>query len=69
MICIGDMGGGKGFYIHSNSWFGGDTQVLQMGHLPYTHKIAYKELFFRKGGKVPTWGLPFAKWTNETFKF
>lgn len=69
VICIGDMGGGNGFYIHSNSWFGGETQVLQMGHIPYAQKLAYKELFFRSGGKVPNWGLPFSKWASETFKF
>lgn len=69
VICIGDMGGGKGFYIHSNSWFGGDTQVLEMGHVPYAQKIAYKELFFRRGGKVPNWGVPVAKWASETFRF
>lgn len=69
VICIGDMGGGKGFYIHSNSWFGGDTQILQMGHVPYAQKIAYKELFFKPGGKVPNSGLPFAKWATETFRF
>ena len=69
VICIGDMGDGKAFYIHSNSWFGGDTQVLEMGHVPYAQKIAYKELFFRSGGRVPNWGLPFAKWATERFHF
>lgn len=27
VCCIGDMGDGKGFYIRSNTWFGGDTAV------------------------------------------
>lgn len=69
VVCIGDMGNGKAFYIHSNSWFGGDTQILQLGHIPYQLKLAYKEMFFRSQGKVPNWGLPFAEWTSETFKF
>jgi sulfide:quinone oxidoreductase len=65
VLCIGDMGGGKAFYIHSNSWFGGDIQELQMGRLPFAQKVAYKEIFFRNHGKVPAWGVPFAKWSAE----
>ncbi|GAB4387300.1 NAD(P)/FAD-dependent oxidoreductase [Albidovulum sp.] len=67
VICIGDMGGGKAFYIHSNSWFGfgGDTQILEMGRLPYAQKVLYKEMFFRNHGKIPNWGLPLAQWTAE----
>ena len=68
VICIGDMGGGKAFYIHANSWFGGDIQELQMGYLPYAPKIAYKEMFFRNHGKIPNWGMPVAKWTAENIK-
>jgi sulfide:quinone oxidoreductase len=65
VLCIGDMGGGKAFYIHSDSWFGGDTQELEMGRIPYLQKIAYKEVFFRNHGKIPSWALPAAKWTAE----
>ena len=68
VICIGDMGGGKAFYIHSNSWFGGDIQELQMGYLPFAQKLAYKEVFFRNHGKVPGWGLPLAEWSAEKFR-
>ncbi|HHB80619.1 MAG TPA: pyridine nucleotide-disulfide oxidoreductase, partial [Aliiroseovarius sp.] len=68
VVCIGDMGGGKAFYIHSNSWFGfgGDIQVLEMGRMPYAQKLLYKEMFFRNHGKIPNWGLPAAKWAAET---
>ena len=65
VICIGDMGGGKAFYIHSNSWFGGENQELRMGYLPYAQKLAYKEMFFRMHGKIPNWGLPLAEWSTE----
>lgn len=70
VVCIGDMGGGKAFYIHSNSWFGfgGDTQELEMGRLPYAQKVLYKEMFFRNDGKIPNWGLPAAKWSAENIK-
>lgn len=68
VVCIGDMGGGKAFYIHSDSWFGGDTQELQMGRLPYAQKVLYKEMFFRNHGKIPNWGLPAAKWSAEHVK-
>jgi sulfide:quinone oxidoreductase len=65
VVCIGDMGDRKGFYIHSNAWFGGRTEVLRAGHIPHTLKMAHKEMFFRRGGKVPDWGVPFAEWTAE----
>lgn len=65
VLCIGDMGGGKAFYIHSDSWFGGNTQELEMGRIPYLQKVAYKEVFFRNHGKVPSWALPTAKWAAE----
>ncbi|MBK7249703.1 MAG: FAD-dependent oxidoreductase [Gammaproteobacteria bacterium] len=66
VVCIGDMGGGKAFYIRADSWFGGETQVLRMGRIPYLQKIAYKEVFFRAGGRVPDWGLPVAEWVSES---
>lgn len=65
VLCIGDMGGGKAFYIRSDSWFGGNTQELEMGRIPYLQKLAYKEVFFRNHGKVPSWALPAAKWAAE----
>ncbi len=67
VVCIGDMGGGKAFYIHATSWFGGDIQELRMGRLPYAQKLAYKEMFFRNHGRVPNWGLPLAEWSAEKF--
>ncbi len=68
VVCIGDMGGGKAFYIHATSWFGGDIQELRMGHLPYAQKLAYKEMFFAHHGRMPNWGLPLAEWSAETVK-
>lgn len=65
VVCIGDMGGGKAFYIHSTSWFGGDIAELEMGRIPYLEKLAYKQVFFRNNGKVPSWSLPVAQWTAE----
>ena len=58
VFCIGDIGGGEGFYIRSNSWFGGDTQVLKMGRVPY---MQYKTLFFETDGRTPVWGLDVAQ--------
>jgi sulfide:quinone oxidoreductase len=57
VLCIGDMGDGKAFWIHSNSWFGGDMQKLKMGRVPYFLKMRYRDLFFVNDGKVPAWGL------------
>ena len=65
VMCIGDMGEGKAFYVRSNAWFGGHDEVLKMGRVPYTQKMLYKELFFATGGKIPGWSLPLATWTAE----
>lgn len=65
VFCIGDMGSGKAFYIRSNSWFGGDTQVLKMGRVPHFLKMRYKDIFYRKHGKVPDWGLDAAELMAE----
>lgn len=58
--CIGDMGDNMAFYIRSNTWYGGDVEVLKMGHIPFLLKMQYKNLFFRTRGKMPEWGLDFS---------
>jgi sulfide:quinone oxidoreductase len=58
IICFGDMGDNKGFYIHSNQWYGGDTSVFKMGFTYYAMKVAFKELYYETGGKPPGWGIP-----------
>jgi len=65
VVWVGETGDRKGFYVHSDAWYGGKTEVLRTGHLPYALKMAHKEMFFRRGGKVPDWGVPFAEWTAE----
>ncbi|QTR47781.1 FAD-dependent oxidoreductase [Thiothrix litoralis] len=67
VFCIGDMGGGKGFYIRSNAWFGGDTQILKMGRIPYLLKMQYKTLFMTTKGKTPPWGNEVAEFLAEKF--
>jgi sulfide:quinone oxidoreductase len=58
ILCFGDIGAHQGFYIYSNTWFGGDTSVFKMGHAPYAMKLAFKEMYFRTGGKPPVFGVP-----------
>jgi len=58
ILCFGDIGGFKGFYIYSDTWFGGHTSVFKMGHAPYAMKLAFKEMYFRTGGKPPRFGVP-----------
>jgi len=58
ILCFGDMGGRQGFYIHSDLWFGGKTAVFKMGFAPYAMKLAFKETYFRTGGKPPALGVP-----------
>ncbi|MHB1084442.1 MAG: NAD(P)/FAD-dependent oxidoreductase [Thiobacillus sp.] len=61
VLCIGDMGNHQAFYIRSNSWYGGDTQILKMGRVSAFLKTQYKTLFFKTHGKVPPWGLDTAE--------
>jgi NADH dehydrogenase, FAD-containing subunit len=65
VYCIGDMGANQAFYIRSNTWFGGDTEVLKMGHVPFLLKMQYKNLFFKLKGKMPEWGLTFSQLMGE----
>ncbi len=65
VLCIGDMGDGKAFWIHSNSWFGGDMQKLKLGRVPYFLKMRYRDLFFANDGKIPAWGLEAAELIAE----
>jgi sulfide:quinone oxidoreductase len=58
IICMGEMGHHRAFYIHSNAWYGGDISVFKMGYLYYALKIAFKEMYFFTGGKPPAWGVP-----------
>lgn len=65
-FCIGDMGEGKAFYVRSNSWFGGQDDVLKMGRVPYRLKMSYRDLFFLTHGKVPGFGLNLAQFAVES---
>lgn len=65
VYCIGDMGANQAFYIRSNSWYGGDYQILKMGRVPYLLKMQYKNLFYRSKGKMPLWGLDAAQLMAE----
>lgn len=65
IFCFGDMGNNKAFYIHSDTWYGGKTSIFKSGYSIYALKLAFKELYFRTGGKVPRWGLPLSKFIAE----
>ncbi|HLH66265.1 MAG TPA: FAD-dependent oxidoreductase [Solirubrobacteraceae bacterium] len=58
ILCFGDIGGHRGFYIHSDTWYGGSTSVFKLGHAPYAMKLAFKEMYFRTGGRPPAFGVP-----------
>jgi len=61
LICMGDMGGHKGFYMHTNEWWGGDTSILKMGYTPHALKMGFKAMYYTLGGKIPSWGLPISE--------
>lgn len=65
IICFGDMGGHKGFYIHSDTWFGGNTSVFKMGYMSWAMKMGFKEMYFRTGGKPVSWGMPATEFTMD----
>jgi sulfide:quinone oxidoreductase len=66
VFCIGDMGHRKGFYIHSDTWYGGKLSVLKMGHIFYGMKLAFKEMYYRTGGKIPSWSIPLSELIADT---
>jgi len=66
IICMGDMGGDKAFYVHSTEWYGGDISILEMGYRYYAMKLGFKEMYFHTGGKPPGWGVPFTEWVAES---
>ncbi len=57
ILCIGSMGLKQAFYIHSNTWFGGDISELHFGTVEYALKNEYRRMFYRNGGKISPWGL------------
>ena len=57
VMCFGDMGHDKAFYIHSDLISGGKTGVLKMGHKYFMMKMGFKEMYFALGGKTPGWGI------------
>lgn len=61
LVCMGDMGGAKGFYMHTNEWWGGDISILKMGYTPHALKMGFKTMYYTVGGKIPTWGLPLSE--------
>ncbi|MDE3124909.1 MAG: FAD-dependent oxidoreductase [Bacteroidota bacterium] len=57
LLCMGDMGGIKGFYMRTNEWWGGKETHLEMGVTPYALKMGFKQMYYTLGGKIPHWGL------------
>ncbi|MBS1522167.1 MAG: FAD-dependent oxidoreductase [Bacteroidetes bacterium] len=57
ILCMGDMGGIKGFYMRTNEWWGGKESHLEMGITPYLLKMSFKQMYYTLGGKIPHWGL------------
>ena len=58
-------GEGKAFYAHTNTWFGGSAEVLEMGRLPYRMRMGHGDPFFLTSGKVPGFGTNLAELTRS----
>lgn len=65
IICMGEMGHHKAFYIHSDAWYGGDISVFKMGYVYYAMKLGFKEMYYRTGGRPPSWGIPLTELVAE----
>ncbi|GAA5520201.1 FAD-dependent oxidoreductase [Aliifodinibius salicampi] len=65
LICMGDMGSHKGFYMHTDEWWGGDTSILKMGYTPHMLKMGFKSMYYTTGGKIPSWGLPLSEFIAD----
>lgn len=65
VVCYGDLGNGKGFYIHSNSWYGGTTQLFKKGRIYHDLKLGFKTTYFAMGGKVPHWQWKLGTWVGD----
>ncbi len=61
VVCFGDMGSHKGFYMHTDEWWGGKTSILKMGYTPYILKMGFKTMYQTLGGKIPGWGMPMSE--------
>ncbi len=57
LLCMGDMGGIKGFYMRTDEWWGGKESHLEMGFTPYALKMGFKQMYYTLGGKIPHWSL------------
>ncbi len=65
VMCFGDAGDGKGFYIHSDLAFGGKMGIMKMGRLYYDMKLAFKEMYFMTGGRPPAWGMELSELVTD----
>ncbi len=61
VVCFGDMGNHKGFYMHTDEWWGGSTSILKMGYTPYLLKMGFKTMYRTLGGNIPGWGMPLSE--------
>lgn len=61
LLCMGDMGGIKGFYMRSNEWWGGKESHLELGFTPYALKMGFKQMYYTLGGRIPHWGVGLSK--------
>jgi len=65
LLCMGDMGGIKGFYMRTNEWWGGKESHLEMGITPYALKMGFKQMYYTLGGKIPQWGLALSEMIGD----
>jgi sulfide:quinone oxidoreductase len=65
IICIGDMGRHRAFYIHSDTWYGGKVSEFKKGYRYQALKLGFKKMYYQTGGKPPSWGIALTEFLAE----
>ena len=65
LLCMGDMGGIKRFYMRTNEWWGGHENHLKMGITPNALKMGFKQMYYTLGGKIPQWGVALSEMIGD----
>lgn len=56
VVCMGDMGGHRGFCMHTDEWWGGNTSILKIGYTPHMLKMGFKEMYCSLGARYRAGG-------------
>lgn len=67
--CLGIMGPLQGFFIRTNAWYGGSTEIMKASPVPHALKVLYKTAFFMTRGRIPNWNVTAANFLANHLSF